>query len=279
MSENLTTSPVSNANTPAGFTANQFVAAPASGTSLTGQTNGNADRGALLRRIDVDDGYVQLVDFMGSGDLAVVNAARVSFGKRKEQFEDADAKLIRYLATHKHMSPFRHMQFTFVIHTSEVVCRQLYKHQVGCGYTSGEMRESATVWNEISGRYVEFPCEFHQVEKFRKQHKSNKQASLPDQIVDANDEALAIYQQSLKASYDAYEKLLALGVCREQARMVLPVSFMNTLTWTASLEAVANFIRLRDHDGAQLEIRKLAVAIHELVAAVCPVSVAALLAH
>jgi len=231
-----------------------------------------------LRRIDVDDGYVQLVDYMGAGDLSVVNAARVSFGKRKEVFDDGDAKLIKYLATHKHMSPFRHMQFTFVLHTSEVVCRQLYKHQVGCGYTSGEFRESATVWNEISGRYVEFPPEFHQVEKFRKQHKSNKQASVADEIIDQNDKALKIYQESLAASFAAYQKLLDLGACREQARMVLPVSFMNTLTWTASLEAVANFIKLRDHDGAQLEIRKIALAIHDLVAAICPVSVAALLA-
>ena len=236
-----------------------------------------ASREAFLRRIDVDDGYVQLADYMGAGDLSVVNAARVSFGKRKEVFDESDAKLIKYLANHKHMSPFRHMQFTFVLHTSEVVCRQLYKHQVGCGYTSGEFRDSATVWNEISGRYVEFPCEFHQVDKFRKQHKSNKQASLADEIVEKNDEALKVYQDTLASCFDAYKKLLDLGVCREQARMVLPVSFMNTLTWTASLEAVANFIKLRDHDGAQLEIRKIALAIHDLVSAICPVSVAALL--
>ncbi len=236
-----------------------------------------SDRESLLRRIDVDDGYVQLADFMGAGDLSVVNAARVSFGKRKETFEEADAKLIRYLAKHKHMSPFRHMQFTFVIHTSEVVCRQLYKHQVGCAFSSGEFRESATVWNEISGRYVEFPVEYHKVSAFRKQHKSNKQASIADELIEQNDEALKVYQEAMDQAYAAYHKLLAMGACREQARMVLPVSFMNTLTWTGSLEAVANFIKLRDHDGAQLEIRKLALAIKELVEPICPVSVAALI--
>lgn len=235
------------------------------------------DREALLKKVDVDDGYVQLADFMGAGDLSVVNAARVSFGKRKTVFEEADAKLIRYLAKHKHMSPFRHMQFTFVIHTSEVVCRQLYKHQVGCAFSSGEFREAATVWNEISGRYVEFPTEYHQVAAFRKQHKSNKQASIADELIEKNEEALQIYREAMEHSYAAYNKLLALGACREQARMVMPVSFMNTLTWTASLEAVANFIKLRDHDGAQLEIRKLALAIRELVEPICPVSVAALL--
>jgi len=232
-----------------------------------------------LRRVDVDDGFVQLVDFMGAGDLAVVNAARVSFGKRKTTIDAADEKLIRYLARHRHMSPFRHMQFTFLIHTSEVVCRQLYKHQVGCAFTSGEFREAATVWNEISGRYVDFGDEFHRVEAFRKQHKSNKQASLPDQLVDDPAKARAVYDAAVSASFKAYRELLDLGVCREQARMVLPVSFMNTLTWTASLEAVANFIKLRDHEGAQLEIRKLALAIRDLVTPICPVSVEALLAE
>lgn len=209
----------------------------------------------------------------------MVNAARVSFGKKKTVMDESDSRLIRYLARHKHMSPFRHMQFTFVIHTSEVVCRQLYKHQVGCSFTSGEMRESATVWNEISGRYVKFDEKFHEIKAFRSQHESNKQASVPDEIIEKNEEALQVYQESIKASYAAYEKLIELGACREQARMLLPVGFMNTLVWTASLEAVANFIRLRDHEGAQWEIRKLALAIKELVEPVCPVSVDALLAH
>ena len=240
-------------------------------------SNIQSDKNAVAKRIDVDDGYIELVDYMGAGDLAVVNAARVSFGKRKTEMDDGDVKLILYLAQHKHMSPFRHLQLTFVIHTSEVVCRQLYKHQVGCAFSSGEFREAATVWNEISGRYVEFPNEFHQISKFRKQHKSNKQASQADSLVDDNQKAREVYDRSIRESYKAYEELLALGVCKEQARFVLPVGFMNTLTWTASLEAVVNFIKLRDHDGAQLEIRKLAQAMHTLVKPLAPASVAALL--
>ena len=240
-------------------------------------SNIQSDKNAVEKRIDVDDGYIELVDYMGAGDLAVVNAARVSFGKRKTELDDADVKLIRYLAQHKHMSPFRHLQLTFVIHTSEVVCRQLYKHQVGCAFSSGEFREAATVWNEISGRYVEFPNEFHQITKFRKQHKSNKQASQADSLVDDNQKAREVYDRTIRESFKAYEELLALDVCKEQARFVLPVGFMNTLTWTASLEAVVNFIKLRDHDGAQLEIRKLAQAMHTLVKPLAPASVAALL--
>jgi thymidylate synthase (FAD) len=230
----------------------------------------------MTKQIKVDDGYVELMSYTSDPDLAVVNAARVSFGKIKDALDDKDVKLINYLARHKHMSPFRHAQFTFRIHTSEVVCRQLYKHQVGCGFTSGEFRESATTWNEISGRYVELDSGFHTPTHFRTQHQSNKQASLPDSIVEENELAKVIYENAISDSQAAYQALLKLGVCKEQARMVLPVSFMNTLVWTASLEAIANFVKLRDHEGAQWEIRKLAVAVRDLVKEVSPVSLEAL---
>ena len=236
-------------------------------------------RSILLRRVSVGDGYVELIDFMGKGDLSVVNAARVSFGKRKDQLDERDHKLIRYLARHRHMSPFRHMQFSFRVHTSEVVCRQLYKHQVGCAFTAGEFRESATVWNEISGRYTQYEPEFHKVEKFRRQDDKNPQASDPHSKLEGQQQAQEIYRQSVEHSYASYQKLLDLGVCREQARLVLPVSFMNTLIWTASLEAVANFIRLRDHEGAQVEIRNLAIAIKELIIPICPISASALISE
>jgi thymidylate synthase (FAD) len=231
-----------------------------------------------VKRIAVDDGFVTLSDVMGS-DLSVVNAARVSFGKRKEVFEEKDAKLIRYLAEHKHMSPFRHVMFSFTLEgISEVVCRQLYKHQVGCAFTSGEFREVATTWNEISGRYVEFDPEFHEPRAFRKQHVSNKQASLENDFVDDNDEARAIYNASVAQSYENYKKLLAIGVCKEQARMIMPLCFKNSLVWTASLEATAHFVKLRDHEGAQLEIRNLARAVRELVEPYVPCSLVALMA-
>lgn len=226
----------------------------------------------------VDDGFVTLVDVMGN-DLSVVNAARVSFGKRKTQFDSKDEKLINFLSKHKHMSPFRHVVFSFTLEgISEVVCRQLYKHQVGCAYTSGEFRESATTWNEISGRYVEFDPEFHMPSGFRKQHTSNKQASLENEFIEQDAKAKEIYAKSIETSYKAYQELLELGVCKEQARMLMPVSFKNSLVWTVSLEGVVHFIKLRDHEGAQLEIRKLARAIHKLIAPICPASIKALLA-
>lgn len=235
------------------------------------------------KRVQVDDGFVTLADYMGN-DLSVVNAARVSFGKRKEVFEEKDSKLIHYLAEHKHMSPFRHVVFSFILEgISEVVCRQLYKHQVGCAYTSGEFREAATTWNEISGRYVEFEFEnekeelFHVPNAFRKQHASNKQASLENELVSDNEKAKEVYLKGLDSAYNSYKELLALGVCKEQARLLMPLSFKNSLVWTASLEAVVHFIKLRDHEGAQLEIRNLARAVKELVDPICPYSVKALL--
>lgn len=230
-----------------------------------------------VNRIAVDDGWLELSDHMGS-DLSVVNAARVSFGKRKTELDAKDAKLIRYLAQHKHMSPFRHVVFSFTLEgVSEVVCRQLYKHQVGCAYTSGEFREVATTWNEISGRYVEFEPEFHVPDNFRQQNKSNKQASLEGELVEKNSEAKVLYLEALEQSYESYKKLLSLGVCKEQARLVMPLSFKNSLVWTTSLEACVHFVRLRDHDGAQLEIRNLARAVRQLIDPICPHSIAALL--
>jgi len=227
----------------------------------------------------VDDGQVTLLDVLGN-DLSVVNAARVSFGKRKTTLEDNDRKLLYYLAKHKHMSPFRHVVFQFLLEgVSEVVCRQLYKHQVGCAFTSGEFREVATTWNEISGRYVEFTPEFHVPELFRKQHPSNKQASVEGEAIEKNQEAKELYESTLEATYSSYKKLLEMGVCKEQARMVMPISFKNSLIWTASLEATVHFICLRDHEGAQLEIRHLARAIRELVEPICPHSVACLLKY
>ena len=113
----------------------------------------------------LDRGFVKLVDHMGS-DLSVVNAARVSFGKRKEAFDEADGKLIDYLAQHDHTSPFRHTALTFHVKAPIFVFRQWMKHRI------------ASEFNEISGRYVEFPeDEFFVPETFRRQAKVNKQGS------------------------------------------------------------------------------------------------------
>ena len=100
----------------------------------------------------LDKGFVEVIDTLGN-DLTVVNSARVSFGKRKTKWDKSDERLVRYLAKHKHHSPFRHLQIQFHIKAPEFVMRQWYKHVVGIETTSNSSTKDHA-WNEISGRYV-----------------------------------------------------------------------------------------------------------------------------
>ena len=122
----------------------------------------------------LDKGFIEVVDSLGN-DLTVVNSARVSFGKRKEKWDKSDERLVRYLAKHKHYSPFRHLQVQFHIKAPEFVMRQWYKHVVGIETTSNSSTKDHA-WNEISGRYVEYD-EFYEPTIYRKQSDDNKQAS------------------------------------------------------------------------------------------------------
>ncbi|HNX94459.1 MAG TPA: FAD-dependent thymidylate synthase [Holophaga sp.] len=213
----------------------------------------------------LDRGFVQLIDHMGS-DLSIVNAARVSFGKRKESFDEGDAKLVRYLAAHEHTSPFRHTALTFHVKAPIFVFRQWMKHRIGSEF------------NEISGRYVEFPeDEFYVPEHFRQQAKVNKQGS-EGEIDEANrDRAKELYLAACRNSVGQYRELLSLGVCREQARCVLPLGLYSEVYWTASLQAVAHFIHLRTDGHAQWEIQQYGQAIRQVTEAVFPVGLKALL--
>ena len=214
----------------------------------------------------LNKGFVRLIDHMGS-DLSVVNAARVSFGKVKESFDDGDAKLVDYLAAHEHTSPFRHTALTLHVKAPIFVFRQWMKHRIGSEF------------NEISGRYVEFPeDEFFVPEVFRRQAKVNKQGS--EGAIDEKDRARAMeaFLESCRGAVAHYKELLALGVCREQARCVLPVGLYSEVYWTVSLQAVAHFIRLRADAHAQWEIQQYAAAVRELVEPLYPVGLKALLA-
>ncbi len=213
----------------------------------------------------LDRGFVKLVDHMGS-DLSVVNAARVSFGKRKEVFDEADGKLISYLAEHDHTSPFRHTALTFHVKAPIFVFRQWMKHRI------------ASEFNEISGRYVEFPeDEFFVPETFRRQAKVNKQGSEGQVDGEAGDQAHAIFLDSCRNAVAQYKKLIALGVCREQARCVLPLGLYSEVYWTVSLQAVAHFIRLRTDGHAQWEIQQYAHAVRRMVEELYPHALKALL--
>lgn len=220
----------------------------------------------------LNKGFVTLVTAPENGDLLAVNAARVSFGKKHETLEKGDAGLITYLVKHRHDSPFRHVQITFRIKAPEFVMRQWFKHVVGIAYTPA--REPDHAWNEISGRYIEYPEEFYYPKTFRKQSTDNKQATTNEEI-EESDQARTIYELSTAQAYESYKDLLKLGVGREIARTILPLNFYTEVMWTASLQAILNFILLRDHDGAQDEIREYARAVRELVKDVAPITMEA----
>jgi thymidylate synthase (FAD) len=236
---------------------------------------------------------VTYIDHMGS-DLSVVNAARVSFGKKSELVEgvvkqdeqgdylemvlsNKDTKLIKYLAKHKHLSPFGHAFASFHVKAPIFVARQLVKHKF--------LR-----WNEISRRYVDEEPEFYTPDVWRGRSADKKQGS--EGVVDL--EAInswgspykgrfceatlgEIVYEEAKISVVSYELLIKAGVAPEQARMVLPQSTMTEWYWSGSLDAFAAMCKLRCASDTQYESRIVADAISEEMEQLFPVSWKALI--
>lgn len=211
---------------------------------------------------------VTYIDHMGS-DLSVVNAARVSFGKKSDWNPDLDdpplyerdSKLIRYLAKHKHLSPFGHCFASFHVKAPIFVARQLVKHKF--------LR-----WNEISRRYVDDEPEFYVPDVWRGRSKDKKQGS--------DGEATSQYFPSIYAKEVAektlgdYKKMLVQGVAPEMARMILPQSTMTEWWWSGSLDAFAAMCKLRCAPDSQYESRVVADQISEVMGDLFPVSWASL---
>ena len=201
------------------------------------------------------------IEHMGS-DLTVANAARVSFGKKSEMEDDPwgppvlkakDDKLIRYLAKHKHISPFGHCFASFHIKAPIFVARQLVKHKF--------LR-----WNEISRRYVDDEPEFYVPDVWRGRSADKKQGS--DGVVNLELPLLAAHVTAV----EQYEELLDAGVAPEQARMVLPQSTMTEWYWSGSLDAFADMCNLRCKPDTQAETRQVARQIDHLMIELFPVS-------
>jgi len=193
------------------------------------------------------------IDHMGS-DLSVVNAARVSFGKSHAEFDPVrDTKLIKYLAKHKHISPFGHAFASFHVKAPIFVARQLVKHKF--------LR-----WNEISRRYVDDEPEFYVPEVWRGRSADKKQGS--DGVANTFVSDWDTYNHSLKI----YKDLLKDGVAPEQARMVLPQSTMTEWYWSGSLDAFADMCRLRCASDTQYETRLVADNISKKMSELFPVS-------
>ena len=203
------------------------------------------------------------VDHMGT-DLSVANAARVSFGKRSEmdtsdvwgppKLKDKDTKLIRYLAKYKHTSPFGHCFASFHVKAPVFVARKLVKHKF--------LR-----WNEVSRRYVDHEPEFYQPTEWRGRSVDAKQGSKGKITVSSD-----IARDMADSAKKDYEYLLDLGICPEQARMVLPQSMVTEWYWSGSLDAFADMCNLRCKPDTQYETQVVAGHIDTEMARLFPVS-------
>ena len=200
-------------------------------------------------------GWIGLIDHLGT-ESTIVNAARVSFGKIKTEMDERDVKLLEYLIANKHTSPLEHMVFTFSIHCPLFVRGQWHRHRTWS-------------YNEISRRYTEVDMEFYTPAALRRQAASDRQASVADPEFDGTALQESIRKHNLD-SLALYENLLAAGVCREQARGVLPQNMMVTFWGTVDLSNLLHFLDLRDSEHAQYEIREYAIAIKKLIKPIVP---------
>ena len=214
-------------------------------------------------------GCVEYIDHMGT-DTSVVNAARVSFGKHKRVIDDKDKGLIKYLIKHRHTSPFEHCSVTFRFTVPLFVRSQHHRHRTWS-------------YNEISRRYTSYDIKFYEPLEFRPQHKSNRQASIPDVQHDPvlypsvfsghlGDTASKVIKQHHADSLKLFELLIDKGVCREQARGVLSQNMYTQYYGTVNMSNLIKFIDLRIHEGAQWEIQKVAEACRDVAMGLWPVS-------
>lgn len=193
---------------------------------------------------------VQYINHMGD-ELTIVNAARVSFGNRKDILDQTDKKLINYLAKHQHMSPFEHCTLTCIVKVPLYIRSQIHRHRTFS-------------YNEISRRYTDKNMEFYIPNEFRKQHKSNRQAS--EGKIDDSDLAYSFFATTHEACLEHYLYAInILGMCREQARGLLPQNLMTEFYMTGNLRNWAHFIKLREHEGAQYEVQLVAEKTKEIL--------------
>lgn len=215
-------------------------------------------------------GTVEYVQHMGE-DITIVNSARVSFGKHKEQIDDKDRRLIRYLIKHKHTSTFEHNVATFRFVVPLFVRSQHHRHRTFS-------------YNEISRRYTEENLRFYEPLSFRTQHKNNRQASNTEELIDPvivpdladtgfGLKASGKIKHHHEASVQLYKTLMARGVCREQARGVLPQNMYTEYYGTANLNNLLKFCGLRLHEGAQWEIQKVAEGIIGICKNLWPITI------
>ena len=212
-----------------------------------------------------DIGKVQLVQHYGD-DTMVVNSARVSFGQHREELSDKDKKLINYLIKNRHTSTLEHCGATFKFVVPLFVRSQHHRHRTWS-------------YNEISRRYTDENLQFYEPGAFRTQHKSNRQASNEEGLINPELEQYFYLQASDKvrshhiASVSLYNELIAADICREQARGILPQNLYTEYYGTANLSNLLKFIDLRLDSHAQWEIQRVAEAVLDILTELFPVTV------
>ena len=215
----------------------------------------------------LDHGFVRLDDSMAT-DLSVVNSARVSFGRRKEEMDESDEGLIRFLMRERHGTPFEHNSFRFHIRAPIFVVREWMRHRVGS-------------FNEFSLRYAKATDDFYVPAPEDVRTQVGKPGAYSFEPVDADvaertrDELQAVYEQA----FAAYERLVELGVARELARCTLPVGAYTEFYWTVNARSLMNFVSLRNSETAQREIRRYAEGCETFLAEKMPVTHAAFVAN
>ena len=209
---------------------------------------------------------VEYIDHMGS-DVSVVNAARVSFNKEVKELNDADEKLLRFLAKHDHWSPFAHTCLQLRVTAPIFLARQFVKHCVG------------GVWNEISRRYVHDEVSFFMPNSWREKPINMKQGSGDDSDEQVNEKANSILEMLSHTSLDAYNRFIEMGIAPEQARMILPQNMMTQWYWSGSLAFWHRVYHLRIDSHAQKEAQDIASKIGEICIEHYPKSWDALTTH
>lgn len=216
--------------------------------------------GEIMKKV-LDHGYVSLVDHMGS-DLSIVRSARVSYSADWRAGDDvgSDTKLINYLYSNGHNTPFESVTFTFEVKAPIFVFRQWHRHRTQS-------------YNEVSARYTELPEEFYlpTLDQITTQSKNNKQSRTTEQHPKAK-YLQSMVQSTCEYSFEIYKDLIREGCPRELARGVLPVNTYSRMFTTMNLHNLFRFLSERLHPHAQYEIRVYAEAILELAKPIVPVA-------
>jgi thymidylate synthase (FAD) len=237
----------------------------------------------------LDHGFVKLVGQTGHVGLSIVNAARCSYGRASEEYDDADRKLVGFLMQHGHTSPFRHAFFTFHVKAPLFVFRQWWKYQVGSTWREYEVdglpvfhhdeqifervdifdiqidTDQGCSWNELSGRYKVMDPEFYVPARARRNTGKQASEAYPGERTDEDELMRSMMMAANDNAMRYYTALLRDGIAKELARLVLPPSIYSECFWTVSLQAVIHFLQQRLAKDAQFEIREYAQAVRELL--------------